>query len=644
MELMKKQILITFATLLLAAVSAFGQQTSFFTEIAGKWKGTLEYSDYTSGKRVTMNVFITVTPSADGTSANVATIYDDFGKVYRAKGTERIDLAAKRFVEDKTEFAIESNEPGKMVLLGQTQDGNDVQRTRKTITYSADSLSILKETRDPWQFRNEYKLKRLADVPPKQIQLTKKQMQDDLAILKRSLTTLHPGIYRYITPTAVDAEFAKTEAELKETAAEGKFFVLVSQLLNKLNCGHTYTNPYNQNEALRTRLFGGRTYLPFYFDIVDRRMLITANASSAKLAVGTEITSINGIAASKIIEALLTVTKADGKNTLEHRINSISLQRGEAERYALFDMYFPLMFPIKDEVLDIEVVPAGTTQTKKITVLAMTKTERTDEMSKRLGPTASYEDEWKFEIRADGIGYLKMGNFLTWRFKKFKFEQFLADAFAQLRERNVQNLIIDIRGNGGGSMDPGFEVSRYLTSKELPQYALSQRLVRNVAAAPDLANYVTSYDNALIAALKAGVPQQMYRRVDDMYFEILGRENYPKVTPFPDSFSGKAYLIVDSGNASASFQFADYVQSNKLATLFGQPTGGNKQGINGGNYLFLTLPNSNIEIDIPLFFQSPGNGRPDEGVIPEIAIKRQSGDVAAGTDRELSAILEAIKR
>lgn len=641
---MKKQILIAFTAILLAVVPAIGQQTAYFNAIAGKWKGTLEYSDYTSGKRVTMNVLITVMPSVDGTSANVTTLYDDFGKVYRANGTESIDIAAKKFVEDKTEFVIESNEAGKMVLIGQTQDGNDMQRTRKTITYSADSLSILKETRDPWQFRNEYKLKRLAELTSKQNELTKTQMQEDLAILKRSLTTLHPGIYRYTTPAAVDAEFAKLESELKDTMAEGKFFLLVTQLLNKLNCGHTYANPYNQNESVKTRLFGGRTYLPFYFDVIDRRMVITANASSAKLAAGSEITSINGIAVSKIIDTLLTVTKADGKNTLEHRLDSIGLRRGDAERYALFDMYFPLMFPMKDEVLDIEAVPAGTTQTKKIAVLAMTKAERTDEMAKRLGSPLDYEDDWKFEIRTDGIGYLKMGNFLTWRFKKFKFEQFLADAFAQLRQRNVQDLIIDIRGNGGGSMDPGFEVARYLTNKELSPYAESKRLIRNVAAAPDLASYATSYDNALIAALKAGVPQQMYRRVDDRYFEIIGRENYPKVTPFPNSFGGKAYLIVESSNASASFQFADYIQSNKLATVVGQATGGNKQGINGGNYLFLSLPNSKVEVDIPMYFQSPGNDRRDEGVIPDIVVKRQSDDIANGVDREIAKIIQLIKR
>lgn len=636
--------MIILSVLLFSSAVAHGQQSGLFRSIAGKWKGTLEYSDYTSEKRVTMNVLITIEPSPDGTLAKVATLYDDFGQVYRTESEERIDAAAKKFFEDKYEFSIESSEPGKVILLGQTQDGNTIERTRKTITYSADSLSILKETRDPWQFRNQYKLNRLGGLPSKQIELSKKQMKDDLEILKRSLETLHPGIYRYITPAMVDAEFARTDTELRESQLDGEFFVMVARLLNKLNCGHTYTNPYNQNEALKSRLLGGRTYLPFYFDIIDRRFFVTANASSAKLGAGSEIVSINGVAVSKIIDTLLGVTRADGKNTLEHRIDSISLRRAEAGRYALFDIYFPLFFPMKDEVIDMVVIPAGMSKPKKISVLAMTKAERTEEMTKKTGPPAAYEDEWKFEIRPDGIGYLKMGNFLTWRFKKFKFERFLADAFTQLKERTVKELIIDIRGNGGGSMDPGFEVARYLTNKKLPPYALSTRLVRSVAPVPDLANYVSSYDDSVIDALKNGVKTGSFRRADENYFEILGRENYPEVTPYSNSFSGRAFVIVDSGNASAAFQFADYLQSNKLAIFVGQPTGGNKQGINGGNYLFLTLPNSKVEVDIPVYFQSPGGRRTDEGVIPDILVKRQPIDISAGIDREMETLIQTIRR
>ncbi|MBK7394396.1 MAG: hypothetical protein IPI64_14055 [Chloracidobacterium sp.] len=641
---MKKLILAMMILVASLSISTAAQAQTYFQTVAGKWTGTLEYKDYTSNKLVTMKVIITIEPAGNGNSATVKTIYDDFGKIYRASETDKIDLTAKRFVEDKTEFTIDSIEDGKIVLIGKTQDGNTVEPTRKTITYSNDSLTILKETRDPWSFRHVYTLKRLAENAVPVVTLSPEQLKADTAVLQKSLTTLHPGIYRYNTLENIEREFAVLETKLGSPMTEGDYFVLVAQLLNKLNCGHTYLNPYNQDKTLKARLFGGRTYLPFYFQIVDGRMVITANASAKDVSIGSEITKINGVAAKDIIAKLLAVTRGDGTSTLEHRIDSIGLSRSEAEKFALFDWYFQLMFPIKDEVFDIEAVGFTSKKTATFSVLAMTQAERTEEMAKRYGPTPTYDDGWKFEIQDESTAYLKIENFITWRLKTIKFKEFLANAFAELRAKNIKNLIIDVRGNGGGDMDPGFEISRYLAKENLPPYAQSRRLVRNVTGQPDVAKYISTYDDAIMNGVKSGVPASLFRKFDDNYFQILGREDYPAVVPYENRFTGRAFIIADSSNASATFQFLDYVQQNRLATIFGQATGGNKQGINGGNYLFLSLPNSKIEIDVPLYFQAPMNQAKDESIIPDIAIKRSWDDIGNKFDREMSVIKALIQR
>lgn len=629
-------------TIAIFTFSIAAQAETYFQTVAGRWQGTLEYQDYTSNKRVTMNTIITIVPAADGRSATVSTIYDDFGKIYRSKSTESIDNTGSKFTDDGTEFSIASIADGRIVLLGTTQDGNTVEPTRKTITFTKDTLTILKETRSPWTFRNVYTLKRSAEANMPPVVLSPEQMRADTDILRRALAALHPGVYRYIRPADLDREFAMLEAKLTEPASEGDYFVLVSQLLHKLRCGHTFANPYNQNDKLKTRLFGGRTYMPFYFQIVDGRIVITANASSKKIATGSEITRINGVAAPDIIARLLTVTRGDGTTTLEHRIDSIGLARGEAEKYALFDMYFPLMFPLKDGAFEIEAVDHTTRKATNFAVLAMTKTERTEEMAKRYGPTPSYDDGWKFEIQDSSTGYLKIENFITWRLKTIKIKEFLANAFAELRAKKVKNLIIDLRGNGGGDMDPGFELARYLAREKLGPYAESRRLVRNVAAQPDLARYINTYDDSILAAVKNGVPQPMYKAFDANFFEIVGRESYPAVVPYPERFAGRTFIIADASNASATFQFLDYVKTNRLATIVGQPTGGNRQGINGGNYLFLSLPNSAIEIDIPLYFQAPLKEQPDSSVIPDVLVKRRPEDIGNGSDREMAEIKRLI--
>ncbi|MCS3810253.1 hypothetical protein FHY19_003321 [Xanthomonas arboricola] len=62
--------------------------------------------------------------------------------------------------------------------------------------------------------------------------------------------------------------------------------------------------------------------------------------------------------------------------------------------------------------------------------------------------------------------------------------------------------------------------------------------------------------------------------------------------------SGRVFVLTSADNSSATFEFARQLQRNGLATLVGQPTGGNLRGINGGAFFFLHLPNSHIEVDL----------------------------------------------
>lgn len=624
--------------------TTFAQSKTFFQTVAGNWEGTLEYQDYSENKRVKLKTYLMIKPSADGNSAEITTVYDDFGRIIKDIETEKLDLAGKTFTQGDAQFKIVSYEKGKIVLLGSGQDGEKVEPFRKTITFDENTLDFLKETRTPWQFRNQLTLKRTNENVLARKTFSSAQLKEDFDVFKRTLIAIHPGIYRYNTPESLEKDFTALENKLKNPLSEAEVFLLFSQFTEKIKCGHTYANPYNQNSLVRERLFNGKTYLPYYFRIINGKIIVTENASSNDLSEGSEITKINGVSVKQIIEKLLTVTKADGNSTIEHRINSLELIRFEAERYALFDWYFPLFFPVTDEKFSIEAIDFATKKKRTFQISALTKDERKAEMAKRYGKSPTYDDGWKFEIQDNSTAYLKIDNSITWRLKTIKFKEFLANAFAELRTKNIKNLIIDFRENGGGDMDVGFELSRYLAKEKLGAYAEGKRLVRNVAAQKDLLKFLDTYSDDLKFALQNGVPENMFRKFDDKYFEIIGRENYPQITPYENNFQGKTFIISDSSNASASFQFLDYVKTNNLGKIVGQTTGGNKQGINGGNYFFLNLPNSKIEIDIPVYFQSPLQPQKDESVIPDISVKRQADDIGNKFDRELFVIKEIIKK
>ena len=274
----------------------------------------------------------------------------------------------------------------------------------------------------------------------------------------------------------------------------------------------------------------------------------------------------------------------------------------------------------------------------------MTKDERTKEIEKRYGPAPTYDDGWKFVVQADDTAYLKIENSITWRLKIVKFKEFLAAAFAEMRAKNVKYLVIDLRGNGGDT-DVGFELARYLAREKLPAYIAARRLVRNIAPQNDLLKYLDTYSDELKNNLKNGVPANLYKKAENGFFEILPNESvttYPAIEPYENNFAGKAFIISDAADASATFEFLNYARENRLATIVGQETGGNRQGINGGNYFFLSLPNSRIEIDVPVYYFAPFKPQKDESVMPDVRVTREPADIGRSFDREMAVIKKLI--
>jgi len=449
-------------------------------------------------------------------------------------------------------------------------------------------------------------------------------LKSDLTILRRSYEQLHPGLYRYNTKPQMDANFAELDRQFNRDMNLRDAYLAISIFLAKVKCGHTYTNFYNQPKLVVEALFKGKNRVPFYFRWLDGRMIVTRSfAADARLKPGTEIVTINGTSAKKILGKLMTIARADGSNDAK-RVAYLEVNGND--RWEAFDIYFPIFFPSKSNQMEIVTRPFGSAKKLRLKVTPLTDDERKAAMP------ANSEGRFTLERSDVSTAVLRMP---TWAFfnSKWDWKKFIDETFDTLIDEKVPNLVLDIRTNEGGQ-DVGDAIISRITDREIVQGKI-RRLVRYQKTPADLIPYLDTWDRSFddwnSSATEKEGDYYILRRYDD-------DERGSVIKPTGRRYTGRVFVLVGAVNSSATFQFAQTVKSNKLATLVGQPTGGNQRGINGGAFYFLRLPKSKIEVDLPLIGQFPITEAPDAGIEPDIHVRPTAKDIAAGRDTELATV------
>lgn len=493
-----------------------------------------------------------------------------------------------------------------------------------------------------------------AAFPPEQARIPAAALARDAEILRQALVALHPGLHRSNAPDEIAARFASLEAEFREDRTLPEAFLAVSRLTAGIRCGHTFPNPANQSKAVSGQLLEGKRVLPVAFRWIDRRMIVTRDCTEGSvLPRGSEILSIDGTPVAAILDRLLPFGRADGSNDAK-RIGLFEV-RGD-QRCEAFDLYHSLLFPSASPTYQLVVRRPGATAEEALAIPATTAEGRRSGLGAEPEPRDG-EPLWRLAYLDDGIAYLRMPSWVAYK-TSWDWQGFVHATFDELAAKQVPALVIDLRGNEGGSGVGEVILSRLVDRPTLG--SSMQRFVRYRQVPGELAPFLDTWDDSFrdwgeealgpldIAdrqpSLPAGTTGGFYR---------LREGNDPKaaepdgmVAPRGARFAGRLFVLIDASNSSATFEFVSAVKRLGLGTLVGQPTGGNQRGINGGAFFFLRLPGSGIEVDLPLIAQYPrlGTGpRPDAGIEPDIPVRPTVEAIRTGADLEMAAVRASLR-
>ena len=461
-------------------------------------------------------------------------------------------------------------------------------------------------------------------------------LQGDADIFQRAYTALHPGLLRYNTASEMQARFAALRQQFAAPTSLGDAYLACTRVTAAVRCGHSFLNPFNQEGAALSLIGDGATGLPFRFCWLDGRMIVLEDsAADPALHRGAEIETIGGVPAGRILARLSGLVSVDGHNDAK-RLRLLEV-RGE-DKWEMFDILFPLVFPQLTAAGEVRlgVSPSIGRPPKFVDVPLITHAVRAAALKPGVDTKGSAEPAWRLEPLNGGVAWLTMR---TWALfdSKWDWKAALNADLDTLAGDPSRTLVIDLRGNGGG-LDVGDVILSRLVTRDTPKSGMTPR-VRYRRVPNDLVPFLKTWD----------------RTFRDWGDQAIGpdHEGFYRLTRYDDApagemikcegkrFTGKLIVLADASNSSATFQFSQAVKLNKLGTVVGQTTGGNRRGINGGAFFFLRLPGSGLEIDLPLIGTFPTTPQPDAGIEPDVPVIITRSDIVANRDPFREAALSA---
>jgi hypothetical protein len=454
----------------------------------------------------------------------------------------------------------------------------------------------------------------------------------DIALLRRGLETVHPGLYRYAGKPAIDAAFARLEEAASHPISGLDLQREIALMLATIRCDHTKAE---MPEGLTRYRTSNPTHLPFRFRLIEGRMIVVStDGQPSSPPVGTEILTVNGMTVPNLLRKLGQVVAYDGDTD-----QAIAVKLGDDSDLMGddFNEYYPVFFgfPAEWRIGWKAVGGTGTTQ-------STLKPIAFDRWTRLEAPGGAYRNEFYNSVSwrmAGKIARLQIDTFVNYR-NPVQPTAFLGGFFKQMKAQGIEHLILDLRNNGGGSEDVSIALGRYLFDKP---FLWSKPVRYKNVRIGDLADHVQTWGDreALF-----NPPMSLFAKTSDGWYDRIPVATGPDDSdddstvvhrPVADRFAGKLTVLTGPQNGSGATRTVAQLKEKAGAIIVGEDTSGSAEGPTAGQILLMTLPSSGIKVRIPNAWNRtaveswiPRMGVPaDRLVVPTLA------DFQAGRDRAL---------
>ncbi len=355
---------------------------------------------------------------------------------------------------------------------------------------------------------------------------TKSEYLEDLDQLGRRLTEVHPNTFKFISKDDFGKTIKEKKALITDNTTYAEFRWHCSEIVSNINCSHTSTGSfYPEMEMLPLSL-----RFPLQTRWINNQLfVIDALTNEDKVTIKDEIISINGFSVATLIDTIYKHIPSQGYIETAKK-NSFNTWSTGLIPYALG---FPKTY---------EIMVKGKENSIVLNTSKTFKDPMNDTSIAHCGHNLCLEF---LDNNKNAVMTVSSFNYYPWNDLSV-FEEFMDNSFKEINKKGAENLIIDLRFNGGGSPESSIYLLKYLVDQPFPYFS------------------------------------------DTGYTAGKGIQE-----PFDTPFKGKLYFIIDGNGNSTTGHFMAMVKDLNLGTIVGEELGSN-QFCTGGQTI-CRLRNTRLE-------------------------------------------------
>ena len=406
---------------------------------------------------------------------------------------------------------------------------------------------------------------------------TPREYKEDLDQLGKELTTVNPNALKFISKEAFWQLIEEKKASITEGTTYSEFVWHCSEIIASINCSHTSMGRFDtESEMLPVAL-----RFPLQTRWIDNQLFVIDRTNNEdKVKIKDEILSINGIAVADLIKDIYKHISSQGFIETSKRHDFNTWATGMIPYALNFPKTYEIIIRGKEEPVTLNVAQAVNNQFDDPSIYLC-------------------RDGLCFNVLVDdhktAVLTISTFNYYWWN-NITVFEDFMDHHFKEISEQGIENLIIDLRFNGGGSPESSIYLLRYLMDQSFTYFS------------------------------------------NTTYSEGSGVHH-----PFDNAFQGKLYFIIDGNGSSTTGHFMSMVKKFKLGTIIGEELGSNQFCTGGQKPCRLSHTKLNFFVANSTS-ESTATSLPDErGILPDHYIKQNIDDYLNSIDVVKRYTLELIR-